>query len=67
LKQLQLIQIVSINALGRVSAAFAAAKAVRVNLLRPAPNGEKVASDNADAASAVRKRGNCGAGRFTAR
>jgi hypothetical protein len=67
LKQLQLIQIVCINALGSVSTTFAAAKGRRVNLQWPAPNGETAASGNTDTASAALKRENCGAERFTAR
>jgi post-segregation antitoxin (ccd killing protein) len=53
LKQLQLIQIVCINAPGCASTAFAAAKGRRVNLRWQAPNSEKTASGNADTASVV--------------
>jgi len=56
LKQLQLIQIVCINAPGCAGTAFAAAKSCRVNLRRPARNGKKAASGNADTASVAGKR-----------
>jgi len=62
-----LIQILCINALRRVSAAFAGAKSRRVNLPRRAPDSEKAASGNADTALSHQKRGNRKVPGFTAR
>jgi hypothetical protein len=67
LKQLQLIQILSINAPYAAAAAYPGAKARGVNRLWQALKREKAASDRADAAFEVEKSGILGAWRFTAR
>jgi hypothetical protein len=51
LKQLQLIQILWINACDAAIAGDDRAKALRVNRLWPVPYGEKAAPGNADTAS----------------
>jgi hypothetical protein len=67
LKQLQLIQIVCINAPACASTAFAGAKRRRVNLCWPARDGEKAASGNANTASIVGKSAKSQGGALTAR
>jgi hypothetical protein len=51
LKQLQLIQILRVNAPGAAAAAFVIAKAAGVNLPWQAPERTKAVSGNADTAS----------------
>jgi hypothetical protein len=67
LKQLQLIQILRINALRPGYPRFAVAKARSVNPLRLPPNGAKAASGNADTAFRLQGMGNRRVPRFTAR
>jgi hypothetical protein len=67
LKQLQLIQILCINAPGAAVTADVAAKASGVNRLWQASKREKAASDRADTAFEVEKSGVFGVRRFTAR
>jgi hypothetical protein len=62
-----LIQILRIKARQCVNAAFAAAKAGRVNFVSALANGAKAASGNADTAFRRAESGNRRARRFTAR
>jgi hypothetical protein len=67
LKQLQLIQILSINARDAVPAPDRCAKARRVNRVLQAPDAAKGGSRGTDAAFEVGKTGILGGWRFTAR
>jgi hypothetical protein len=67
LKQLQLIQILSINACGTGTAGIGEAKGRGINRLWPVPDSEKAASDCADTAFEAEKSGFFDAWRFTAR
>jgi hypothetical protein len=67
LKQLQLIQILSINACGTGTAGVGEGKGDGINRLWPAPNREKAASDCADTAFEAEKSGFFDGLRFTAR
>jgi len=62
-----LIQILRIKVLGRVNAAFVAAKAGRVNPARAHAKRPKATSGNADTAFSFGKFGDRSARRFTAR
>ncbi|WFU19664.1 hypothetical protein [Bradyrhizobium sp. CB3481] len=67
MKQLQLIQILSINACGAGTAGVGDGKADGINRLWPVPNSEKAASDRADTAFEAEKSGLFDGWRFTAR
>jgi hypothetical protein len=67
LKQLQLIQILSIKARTPAAAADGAAKVPAVNRNWHTPNASEAASGNADTASNHQIRGICSFSRFTAR
>jgi hypothetical protein len=67
LKQLQLIQILSINAGGPLEAGETRAKVPRINRDWNTPNAAKAVSGNAETALKHSKQGNLGAWRFTAR
>jgi hypothetical protein len=67
LKQLQLIQILSINPESAVAPRVVAAKVPDVNRTRPRPNAAKTACCNGDTVFALPKTAIAGALRFTAR
>jgi hypothetical protein len=67
LKQLQLIQILSIKARRPAAAGNGAARVPRVNRKSRAPNMQKAVSAIAETASKRQKRGICAVLRFTAR
>jgi hypothetical protein len=67
LKQLQLIQILSINACGTGTAGLGGGKGRGINRLWPGAGSEKAASDCADTAFEAEKSGFFDGWRFTAR
>jgi hypothetical protein len=67
LKQLQLIQILRINAESAVTSGVVSVKVPGVNRTRPRLNASKTASGNADSGFALPKTAIAGALRFTAR
>jgi hypothetical protein len=67
LKQLQLIQILHINAESAATPRVVAANVPAINRARLRSNGSKVVPENADAAAHARKSEVAGALRFTAR
>jgi hypothetical protein len=67
LKQLQLIQILRVNAENAVTPGVVAAKVPNVNRTRRRPNASKTPSGKADAGFALPKTAIASARRFTAR